>query len=58
MTTKQWENTFDAKLNGQWTRIRRILTPRGAHFEALKNDRWVRIDMMVAINAIAEAEGK
>ena len=50
------ENSWDALVDGQYTRIRRVLQPRGAHFEALKGTRWVRIDTMKAADAIAAAK--
>lgn len=54
--TKVWENSWDAIVAGQPTRIRRILSPRGAYFEALRGDRWFRIDTMKAADAIAAAK--
>jgi hypothetical protein len=53
---KFFENSWDVTLDGQPTRIRRIVTSRTAYFEVLRGNRWSRIDTMKAADAIAAAK--
>jgi hypothetical protein len=48
--TATWDQTFETDLG----LVRRILTTRGARFERLSGDRWVRMDTMKAAMAVAD----